>query len=186
MPPDASAIIDLSVSVSAEQVTQQLSDMQAAYSPSAPTAPTTAHDADLRLTQLINDPDWARKLMAGDIATRDEFQRLTELKAFGDVIGDAISGEMQIDTTIGDSGLTRRDLIGVAQDMLAEGTFNADGVALILNDGKFPTEDVRAAQYWLGRMERNPELLYPDLGDDRDQQMKFLRTIVAIGDGSGP
>jgi hypothetical protein len=161
--------------------------MQAAYSPSAPTAPKTAHDADLRLTQLINDPDWARKLMAGDIATRDEFQRLTELKAYGDVTSDAAASQTHvIETTIGDTGLSRSSLIGVAEDMRAEGTFNEEGIALILNDGKFPREDVRVAQYWLGRMERDPTLLYPDLGDDREQQMKFLRTIAAIGDGSMP
>ena len=185
MPPEASATIDLSVTMSPEQATQQLATLQAAYSPSAPTAPTTSHDADVRLQQLISDPAWSRKLMAGDIATRDEFQRLTELKAYGDVTGDAVAGQMHVDTTIGE-GLTRRDLIGVAQDMFAEGTFNEAGIELILSDGKFPTEDVRVAQYWLGRMERNPELLYPDLGDDREQQMKFLRTIAAIGDGSTP
>ena len=92
---------------------------------------------------------------------------------------------MNVDTTIGE-GLTRRDLISVAEDMRAEGTFNEAGIQLILSDQKFPREDVRAAQYWLARMERNPELLYPDLGDDREQQMKFLRTIAAIGDGSAP
>jgi hypothetical protein len=185
MPPEASATIDLSVTMSPEAAAQQLATMQAAYSPSASATPTTSHDADVRLQQLISDPAWSRKLLSGDIATKDEFQRLSELKAFGDVTGDAVAGGMNVDTTIGE-GLTRRDLISVAEDMRAEGTFNEEGIQLILNDGKFPREDVRVAQYWLGRMERNPELLYPDLGDDRDQQMRFLRTIVAIGDGSAP
>jgi hypothetical protein len=172
-----------------EQATAALAERAANFRPSAPLSPATSRDADLRLTQLINDPDWARKLMNGDMATRDEFQRLSELKAFGGVVGDAVVDEMQVETTIGDTGsgsLTRSQMISAAEDMRAEGTFNEDGIALILNDGKFPTEDVRAAQYWLGRMERNPALLYPDLGDDREQQMKFLRAIAAIGDGSRP
>jgi hypothetical protein len=70
MPPETSATIDLSVTMSPEAAAQQLATMQAAYSPSAPTTPTTSHDADVRLQQLISDPAWSRKLMAGDIATR--------------------------------------------------------------------------------------------------------------------
>jgi hypothetical protein len=203
MPPEASSNIDYATgtspaadtradiwSLTPEQATEILQQRAADFRPSAPLAPTTAHDANVRLTQLMNDVEWARKLMSGDIATRDEFQRLSELKAYGDVTGDAVADQAPvIETTIGDTGsgsLTRSQMISAAEDMRAEGTFNEDGIALILNDGKFPTEDVRAAQYWLGRMERNPELLYPDLGDDREQQMRFLRAIAAIGDGSTP
>jgi hypothetical protein len=82
--------------------------------------------------------------------------------------------------------LTRRQLISTAADMRAEGTFNEAGIALILSDGKFPTEDVYVAQHWLAQMERDETLWYPDLGGSREQQLKFLRAIAAIGDGSTP
>jgi hypothetical protein len=151
-----------------------------------PLAPATPHEADVLLQQRINDPEWARKLMNGDIATRDEFQRLSELKAAGGAADAMVDETAIIQTTTSDTGLTRNQLIGIAEDMRAEGVFNDAGIEHILSDRKFPTQDVRVAQYYLGLMERDETVLYPDLPGDRVCQMKFLRAIAAIGDGSAP
>jgi hypothetical protein len=171
--------------MSPEQATDQLATLQAAYDPPrVGIHAATATEASQRLAQLGETPDFLRKLEKGDLAARDEFQRLTELK------NAAMPGELTVEpileTTAGDTGLTRRDLISVAEDMFAEGVFNEAGIELVLNDGKFPTEDVYVAQLWLERMEADETLLLPELGGDRELQMKFLRAIAAIGDGSMP
>jgi hypothetical protein len=201
MPPEASSNIDPSTgasptadtrqdiwSLSPEQAGAALEAKAAAFRPApAPLAPSNAREASQRLAQLINDVEWARKLMDGDITTRDEFQRLSELKASGD-IGDAM--DEAFETTVGPGldgpSLSRRHLISVAEDMRAESVFNEEGIAFILSDQKFPTEDVRVAQYYLGLMQRDETLLYPELPGDRERQLKFLRGIVSIGDGSMP
>jgi hypothetical protein len=168
-----------------DQAGAALNQMSAAFHPApAPLAPATAHEADVRLAQLSADGDWYRKLMAGDMETRREFNRLTELKA-GVTATDPLAEQIG-DTTIGDTGLARRYLISVAEDMRAEGVFNEEGIALILGDGKFSADDTYAAQYWLGQMERDETLLYPELGGTRDQQLQFLRTIAVIGTGDMP
>jgi hypothetical protein len=40
--------------------------------------PTTAANAQSRLTQLQSDKEWVKRLMSGDMATRREFEALTE------------------------------------------------------------------------------------------------------------
>jgi|SRR6516225_4387336 hypothetical protein len=171
----------------ADAATAVLNERSLDFRPAAPLAPTTARDAEQRLAQLINDPEWARKLMSGDMATRDEFQRLSELKAFGNV-GDAVADEALIETTIGDTGsgsLTRGQMISAAEDMRRDG-FSDEAIYHILNDGKFTADTVATAQFWLPRMERDPNLLYPDWPQDREYQLKCFRVICAIGTGETP
>jgi hypothetical protein len=143
----------------------------------APLTPTTARDAELRLAQLSADGEWYRKLMAGDMTVRQEFDRLTALKA-GAATSDPLLEQFG-ETTIGE-GLSRRDLISAAEDMRADG-FPDAAIEHILADGKFTAETVRDAQYWLPRMLRDPSLLAPDLPPDREYQLKVWRTIAAIG-----
>jgi hypothetical protein len=187
MPPEASATVDLSANLPSEQATQQLAAMQTAYDPAPPLIPANAHEADVRLAQLVNDPEWARKLMNGDIATRDEFQKLSELKASGGV-GDVIADQSLVSVTQGDTGLTRNQLISTAEAMRAEQVFNDQGIEFILSDQKFAPEVVADAQFWLPHLERDENLLCPDLPDHwtHEHQVKFLRTIVTVGDGSRP
>jgi hypothetical protein len=168
--------------LSAEDATAVLEARAADFRPPpAPLTPTNAREADMRLQQLINDPEWARKLMNGDIATRNEFQKLSELKVSGG-IGDDVANEPLVETTIGDTGLSRRNLISAAEDMRRD-QFSEEAIHHILSDGKFDADTVATAQYYLPRMERDPSLLCPDLPADRDYQMKVFRTIAAIGTG---
>jgi hypothetical protein len=96
------------------------------------------------------------------------------------------------ETTVGPGldgpALSRRNAISIAADMRAEQVFNDKGIEFILSDQKFPTEAVRDAQFWLPQLERDETALCPDLPDHwtHEHQVKFLRTIVSIGDGSRP
>jgi hypothetical protein len=151
----------------------------------APLVPTNATEALQRRAELSADPTFVKAYLEGSIDARQQMDVLNEMIA-GASDTDALTGE-QVEVTDGTRmQLTRRQLISAAADMRAEGVFNEEGIALILNDGKFPTEDVYAAQHWLAQLERDETLWYPDLGGSRDQQLRFLRSIVAIGDGSRP
>jgi hypothetical protein len=175
--------------MSGEQATAALEAKAAAFGPApAPLVPSNAREAGARLAQLINDPEWGRKLMNGDIAVRNEFHRLSELKASAS-IGDAMEVDEGFETTVGPGldgpTLSRRDMISVAEDMRAQG-FNEQAIYHILNEGKFTEESVASAQYWLPRMERDPNLLCPEASQwgwpaDREFQMRCFRTIAAIG-----
>jgi hypothetical protein len=167
-----------------EQATSKLAEMQAIYDgPPAPVQVTTPRDAELRLAELSANNEWYQKLMAGDIEARRQFDELTQLKALGGIIPDPTPelGE----TTWSDTGVARRHLIGVADDMRRDGFPNA-AIEHILGDGKFTEEAVRAAQHWLPRMERDPNMLCPQGAKwgwpaDREYQLKVLRTVAAIG-----
>jgi hypothetical protein len=181
-PPEASGSIDHSAGMSPEQATEQLASLQAAYSP-PPVGfhVSTPTEAAQQLAQLEHTPDFIRKLQSGDVEAMQKWQ---ELKIAATPVDFPV--ESIIETTTGDMSVTHRDLIGVAENMRAEGVFNDEGIEFILSDRKFPTEDVRVAQYYLAQMESDETVLYPDLPGDRELQMKFLRTIATIGDGSMP
>jgi hypothetical protein len=199
MPPEASSNVDYATAASPTADTRQdiwsmtpeeagavLAERTADFYQPAPLTPTTAREAEQRLAALSADGEWYRKLQAGDIATREEFNRLTVLKAGITALDPLTEGIGE--TTIGDTGLTRGNLISIAEDMRAERVFNDKGIEFILSDQKFPTDAVRDAQFYLAQMERNETALCPDLPNDwpHEQQVKFLRTIVTIGDGSRP
>jgi hypothetical protein len=77
-------------------------------------------------------------------------------------------------------------LISSAAGLRAEGCSEAE-IEFILSDQKHDTASVAAAQWWLPRMERDPNLQYPDVHPaEREDFMKFLKRIIAIGDGSTP
>ena len=110
-PPVDGDILTLTPSEAGEILQQRALDFQQP----APLAPSNAREADARLAQLINNPEWARKLMSGDVATRDEFQKLSEMKAVDDTLTDPVP--QVIETTIGAEGLRRRDVISAAADL---------------------------------------------------------------------
>jgi hypothetical protein len=199
MPPEASSNVDYATAASPTADTRQdiwsmtpeeagavLAERAANFHPRAPIAPENARDADLRLQELASDVDWYRKLTSGNMEVRAEFDRLTALKNAAPT--EDMSSEQIFDTTTGDTGLTRSNLISAAEDMRAEQVFNDKGIEFILSDQKFAPEAVRDAQFWLPQLERDETALYPDLPDDwpHEQQVKFLRTIVTVGDGSRP
>jgi hypothetical protein len=154
-----------------------------------PLHPTTSHDAALRLTELSADPAFYQKLMRGDVDARRQFDELTALRASGDMITDPTPLELG-ETTVGDSGLARRHLIGVAADMRRDG-FPDRAIEHILSDGRFDAEAVAISQHWIPRMEADPNLLCPDAEQwgwpqDREYQLRCFRTIAAIGTDDMP
>jgi hypothetical protein len=99
---EASATVDLSATTPASEATAALDQMAAALRPVAPLSPETPHDADRRLSELVSNAEWARRYMSGDIAAREEFQKLTALKASADTAGIIADATPQImETTIG-------------------------------------------------------------------------------------
>jgi hypothetical protein len=184
-PAEAAEVRDAIWGLSSDQAAAVLAERSADFRPAPPTSVVTSRDAELRLAQLSADVDWYHKLMAGDIQTRDEFNYLTALKAGVIVSEAALPDEPVVETTIGDTGLPRRALISAAEDMRRDG-FSDAAIEHILSDGKFDAESVYAAQYWIPRMERDPNLLCDQLPPDREFQLKVFRTIAAIGTGDTP
>jgi hypothetical protein len=190
--PNDQAVLDRNIvndiwSLTPQEAGEILEARAADFRPPPPLTVSTPREASMRLAQLSSDPAWARKLTSGDIATREEFQQLCALQASGEV-GDAMADQM-FETTVGPGldgpKLSRRDMLSAAADMRADG-LNEEAIYHILNDGKFTVEAVRDAQFWLPRMERDPNLLSPDLPQDREYQLKVWRIISAIGTGDGP
>jgi hypothetical protein len=187
--PEASATVDLSASMSSAQATDELAALQAAYDPPpAGIHASTATEASQRLAELGETPDFLRKLQSGDLKAKEEWQHLCALKA--SAAPTEFTVEPIIETTTGDTGLTRRDLISVAADMRADG-FPDAAIEHIIGDGRFTVEAVVAAQHWLPRMEADPNLLCPEAAqwgwpEDREYQMRCFRTIAAIGTMDSP
>jgi hypothetical protein len=177
-----------------QEAAELLAEYSRIYHAPAPAAltPQTPREADARLQQLISDPAWTGKLLNGHYDVVQEFHALNALKATGD-IGDAMAGgEALVETTVGPgldgSKLTRRDAIGAAADLRAQGASD-DEIQLILNDQPYPADVVADARRWLPAMERDPLLRVPLPGYDqvdRERLMGFFRRALAIGDGSGP
>jgi hypothetical protein len=181
MPPEASNDpIDSDIhTLSSAEASAVLDARAVDFREQAPLAPATAHEADVRLQQLISDPEWSRRLMNGDIATRDEFQRLSELKASGGV-GDAIVDQSLVDVTTGDQSVQRSGLISWAEGARARG-FPNEAIEHFIAGGKFTPETVATAQWWLPRMRADPTLLYPDWPPVREFQMEAFDWIISAG-----
>jgi hypothetical protein len=174
-----------------EQAGAALDRMSAALRPApAPLVPSNLSEALQRRAELSSDPAFLKAYFDGSIDARRQMAALDRMIAdasAADVLSGGPDAAQLVEVTDGATmQLTRRQLIGVAADMRAEGVFNEEGIALILNDGKFSVEDTYAAQWWLGQMERDETLLYPDLGGTREQQLKFFKTIATIGTGDTP
>jgi hypothetical protein len=178
-----------------QEAAELLSEYSRIYHQSATPAsltPQNAREADARLQQLISDPEWTGKLLNGHYDVVQEFHALNALKATGD-IGDAMAGdEALVETTVGPGldgvTLSRRDAIGAAADLRAQGASD-DEIHLILNDQPYPADVVADARRWLPAMERDPLLRVPLAGYDqvdRERLMGFFRRALAIGDGTGP
>jgi hypothetical protein len=171
-------------SMSPEEAGAVLDARAADFHSPAPLSPSTPAEADARLAQLINDPEWARKLLAGDGATRDEFQRLSELKASGSV-GDAIVDETAIvETTIGAEELTRRDTIAAAA-VLRNAGMPDQAIEAVFTGQTFPPSDVHAARVLRDRCMRNPVFVDAYLKGDPEATYTMLvyNSILSAGTG---
>jgi hypothetical protein len=144
---EASATIDLSapVATDATAATAQLDQMTAALHPAAPLLPQNAREADQRLLELMNNVEWARKLMAGDVQVRREFETLTALKA-SDEAAAALAGPAPqvIETTIGQD-VRRGDLLSAAADLRQLWGDDTDNIEAVVADALNPDIQVDAA-----------------------------------------
>jgi hypothetical protein len=183
---EASAITDHSSTLAdAATAPARLDQMAAALHPPAPISPQNARDAEARLAELINNPEWARKLMAGDIPTRAEFEKLTALKASGET-ADAIAGATPqiLETTIGAEQLTRANQIAAAESLRAVGIPDA-GIEAVITGQTFPASDVAAAQSIKARAMNTPAFVSAYLAGESEAlwQMTVLNSIICGGAG---
>jgi hypothetical protein len=181
--------------MSGEQATAALEAKTAAFGPArAPLAPATAREARMKVAELISDGAFATRYLAGNIEARRQLRSLNELIASEPDISDdtLLQADVSVGPGVDGDGptLSRRDMLSAAAAMRAEQVWNDEGIDHILRDGKFSTEEVRDAQFYLAQMERDvtKTILCPDLPGNwtREHQVKFLRDIVTIGDGGGP
>jgi hypothetical protein len=142
--------------------------------------PSSAVEAAQKIAQLRSDDAWGRKLMAGDIATLEEFHQLSELASSAAPFDPSVEvGDWSSGPGVGDQ-LSRRNMLSAAEDLRRDGV-NEEAIYHFLNGGKFTRETVALAQYYLPRMQADPTLLYPDWPQDRAYQMKAFRMILAAG-----
>jgi hypothetical protein len=132
-----------------------LAERAADFAPQALTAEQVqdATDARIRLTQLTNDPVWAKKYMEGSPDEKREFEALTQQ------IADAGEGapfmETPIEMTVGDQSVRRQDLISALSHLGGLG-IPAEGIERIVT-GEWSDEDVGWAQQLLDRGMATPE-----------------------------
>jgi hypothetical protein len=185
---EASATVNLSATVSAAEATTALDQMSAALRPAAPLVPTNAREADVRLAELISNADWARKLMAGDVQTRREFELLTELKTLGETVDAIVDPAPQvIETTIGAEGLRRQDVISAAADLrrLWSDSDNCEAaIASVLDPNATVDADLlQNMQAWKAQALSDPAFVEMWMRGDlwATQRMTLANAVIAIG-----
>jgi hypothetical protein len=186
-PPVDGDILTLTPGEAGEILQQRALDFQQP----APLVPSNAREADARLAQLINDPEWARKLMSGDVETRREFERLTELKTLGEAV-DAIAdpAPQVIETTVGAEGLRRQDVISAAADLRAlwNDSDNCEAaIASVLDPNATVDADLlQNMQAWKAQALSDPAFVEMWFRGDlwATQRMTLANAVIAIGTGS--
>jgi hypothetical protein len=139
-------------SMTPQQATEFLAQKDAAFR--ASTAPP---DARARLDALAADPNFLKKLEAGDVATKQEFKALTERVANaepGDRLDAALRGEVNpglIETTSVDNPLTTRKLASAVEG-LREAGISDDAIRQAINGGKDHPDVLRAVQELKARL----------------------------------
>jgi hypothetical protein len=169
--------------LSSDEATELLNEYAASFHQPAPLQPNNAHEARRRVAELTADPEFAKRYLEGSIEAREELRALhamiadapvsDDLEPFDWALGPGLDGDGMV--------LSRRDQLAAADAMRRDFGFSDAAIEHILSDQKFPVPDVAIAQHWLSRMERDPNLLYPDLPADREYQLRVFRTINAIG-----
>jgi hypothetical protein len=186
-PPVDGDILALTPGEAGEILDQRAAD----FHQPAPLAPANAREADARLAHLINNPEWARKLMAGDVETRREFERLTELKALGETVDAIVDPAPQvIETTIGTEGLRRQDVISAAADLrrLWSDSDNCEAaIASVLDPNATVDADLlQNMQAWKAQALIDPAFVEMLMRGDlwATQRMTLANAVIAIGTGS--
>jgi hypothetical protein len=152
-----------------------------------PLVPSNAPEADARLAVLTSDPEWGRKLMAGDYQTRREFETLTALKAAGegpDAIADPTP--QVIETTVGQN-VRHADILSVAADLrkLWSDSDNCEAaIAEVLNPNvQLDPAFVQGMRDWREQALRDPEFVRMWLAGDlwATQRMTLCCAVIGLG-----
>jgi hypothetical protein len=75
-----------------QQAGEALAAMTAASNPAPSPVPADSQDAKAQLDLLTRDPTFAQALMSGNGAARAQFDKLSQMIADADVVGDRIAG----------------------------------------------------------------------------------------------
>jgi hypothetical protein len=105
-------------SMTPEQATATLAQMQIDAHPPAPLDPTTPQDARRRLDALTSNKEWGARWVAGGMAERKEYERLSELANQTDEVKQAIAGttpEPNLIETVGPNEISSRDLASAVE-----------------------------------------------------------------------
>jgi hypothetical protein len=137
-------------SMTPDQATATLAQMQIDAHPPAPLNPTTPRDARRRLDELTSNKEWGARWLAGHSAEGAEYKRLSELANQADEVKDAInnttpeSQSFSIETTTAGQ-LNRRDLASVI-DTFRDSGLSDDSIAQALNGSKVSRAEYMAAK----------------------------------------
>src|SRR5262245_31403203 len=126
--PDEPALTPERLTLTPQEATAKLAELQNTLHPPPPIQPTTAEDARARLVALTGDPRWDRAVLGGDVVATKEFHDLTAASAANDDVAAALAGveptQPTFETTY-DGGLPRRDIARAVADFRADGLNDA-------------------------------------------------------------
>jgi hypothetical protein len=120
-----------------------MTDAAAATAPPPLGPDATPAQAAAHLALRTADKEWSAKLLAGDVATRTEWQQLTEKAAAADTAADAINGitpEFQVNV----DGVSPADLARAVSWLKTDGQLN-DGIIRDIIDGTQLTAENKAS-----------------------------------------
>jgi hypothetical protein len=160
--------------------------MTDAPSNSAPPPPlssdATPAQASAHLALRTADKEWSAKLLAGDVATRTEFQSLSEKAAGADAAADAIGGvipEFQVNV----DGVSPADLAKAVSWLKTDGGLN-DGIIRDIIDGTLLTAENKASvQRAWARRQADQGWIDKLLKGDSDVRHEFSLMCAALNAG---
>jgi len=169
-----------------QEATAKLAEMQAQLHPPPSTTPADAQEAQQLLDKLTKDATWARALMDGNPAANKQFQDLTKQVAARDVVADTFAGitdderTTPIFSTTVDGELPRRHVVEFAQDQLAAGV-DAASVAQAIAGTPVSLAEHRAATALLSARMSDPTWVKAVTGGDfaAIREWKLLTIVLS-------
>jgi hypothetical protein len=142
-------------------------------------ADATAAQAGERLAFLTAHKEWSGKLLAGDVATKNEWQQLTEKVASADATEGAIDGTPAPAFEPNVDGVSRADLAKATSWLREDGL--TDGVIRDVVNGKeiFAEDRATAQRHW-DRCRNSEECGRRLVAGDPEVRQNFAMTMALL------
>jgi hypothetical protein len=167
------------------EATAKLEEMQQRLHPPPSSNPADAQEAQQLLNKLTADPTWGKALVAGDPATRKQFDDLIQQVAAGDAVGDTLAGIVDdptrtaiFNTTV-DGEWPVHVVAEVARDLQAAG-LDAASIVQAIKGGTVSVAEHRAAQALQSTLHSDPDWRRRFLANDYTAKKQQLLLSVVL------